>query len=106
MKTIFTIPLPEALHAINGGEDELQILADLPFRPHVMDLIVPSNLLFGADELLPKEILDHFFDGMQFLVTETTILKDDKGEWYIECFCEPVEDFELGEGVDFFLGEN
>jgi hypothetical protein len=106
MKTIFAIPLPENLHILNGGEEELQILANLPFRPQIMDLIVPANLLFGADELVPNEILAHFIDGMEFLVTETAILKDENGEFYIECYCEPSFKFEEGEGVDFYMGEN
>lgn len=106
MKTTFCIPLPETLHILNGGEEELQILVDLPFRPQIMDLVIPANLLFGADEVVPTEILAHFFEGQEFLVIETTILKDDKGEFYLECYCEPASEFDDSEGVDFFLGEN
>lgn len=106
MKTIFCIPLAETLHIFNQGEEEIQILADLPFRPQIMDLVIPANLLFGADELVHYEILAHFIEGQEFLVTETTILKDIKGEFYLECYCEPSCEFDDSEGVDFFLGEN
>lgn len=106
MKTIFSIHLPENLHIFNKGEEELQIMADLPFRPQIMDLVIPANLLFGADEVVHHEILAHFISGQEFLVIETTILKDDKGEFYLECYCEPSANFEEGEDVGFFFGEN
>jgi hypothetical protein len=108
MKTIFCIQLPENLHPINaGGEEELQIVTDLPFRPQLKDIVIPANLLFGGDEVVHHEILAHFIEGQEFLVIETTILKDSKGEFYLECYCEPAcELFDDSEGVDFFLGEN